>query len=250
MDGAGRFQIFFAIMFPLVQTGVIVASIFAFQWSWSEFLMPVLFFSDEKSTLAVKIALGYSDVKETVLYNIGMAGILYYTLPLVILFFALRSWNFERIGIETVTRLTLFVATLSTIGLVVLGATSLDAAIRRMGVTRLSLGVENFDDHILEINGRAHHSKEIARAYADARAAGFTNLSFDLMLWLPGQSFASWLRTIDDAVALGIFGALGGEGFRAAGLEAIGADFSSDVAAEKRFRGRRHRRSSHRCRLS
>jgi multiple sugar transport system permease protein len=91
MDGAGRFQIFFTIMFPLVQTGVIVASIFAFQWSWSEFLMPVLFFSDEKSTLAVKIALGYSDVKETVLYNIGMAGILYYTLPLVILFFALQK---------------------------------------------------------------------------------------------------------------------------------------------------------------
>src|SRR5215467_7234464 len=42
-------------------------------------------------------------------------------------------------------------------------------AIREMGVTRLSLGVENFDDHILEINGRAHHSKEIARAYAFAR---------------------------------------------------------------------------------
>src|SRR6266850_6371730 len=38
-------------------------------------------------------------------------------------------------------------------------------AIRDLGVTRLSLGVENFDDHILEINGRAHHSKEIARAY-------------------------------------------------------------------------------------
>lgn len=91
MDGAGRFQIFFTIMFPLVQTGLIVASIFAFQWSWSEFLMPVLFLSDEKSTLAVKIALGYSDVKETVLYNVGMAGILYYTLPLVIVFFALQK---------------------------------------------------------------------------------------------------------------------------------------------------------------
>jgi multiple sugar transport system permease protein len=90
IDGAGRFQIFFTIMFPLVQTGVIVAGIFAFQWSWSEFLMPVLFLSDEKSTLAVKIALGYSDMKENVLYNVGMAGIVYYTLPLVILFFALQ----------------------------------------------------------------------------------------------------------------------------------------------------------------
>lgn len=90
MDGAGRLQIFFGIMFPLVQTGVIVAGIFAFQWSWSEFLMPVLFLSDEKSTLAVKIAMGYADMKENVLYNIGMAGIVYYTLPLVIVFFSLQ----------------------------------------------------------------------------------------------------------------------------------------------------------------
>src|SRR5499427_2633614 len=42
-------------------------------------------------------------------------------------------------------------------------------AIRDLGVTRLSLGIEHFDDHILEINGRAHRSKEIARAYAYAR---------------------------------------------------------------------------------
>jgi sulfoxide reductase heme-binding subunit YedZ len=63
---------------------------------------------------------------------IGVMALIY-TLAHIILFFALRSWNFERIGIETVTRLTLFLATLSTIGLIVLGATSLDAAIRRMG---------------------------------------------------------------------------------------------------------------------
>jgi sulfoxide reductase heme-binding subunit YedZ len=63
---------------------------------------------------------------------IGVMALIY-TIAHIILYFALRSWNFERIGFETVTRLTLFVATLSTIGLVVLGATSLDAAIRRMG---------------------------------------------------------------------------------------------------------------------
>jgi sulfoxide reductase heme-binding subunit YedZ len=63
---------------------------------------------------------------------IGVMALIY-TIAHIILYFALRSWNFERIGIETVTRLTLFVATLSTIGLIVLGATSLDAAIRRMG---------------------------------------------------------------------------------------------------------------------
>ena len=64
---------------------------------------------------------------------VGVMALLY-TIAHIILYFGLRSWNFERIGIETVTRLTLFVATLSTIGLMLLGATSLDAAIRRMGV--------------------------------------------------------------------------------------------------------------------
>jgi sulfoxide reductase heme-binding subunit YedZ len=63
---------------------------------------------------------------------IGVMALIY-TIAHIFLFFGLRSWNFEKIGIETVTRLTLFVATLSTIGLIVLGATSLDAAIRRMG---------------------------------------------------------------------------------------------------------------------
>ncbi len=63
---------------------------------------------------------------------IGVMALIY-TIAHIILYFGLRSWNFDKIGIETVTRLTLFVATLSTIGLIVLGATSLDAAIRRMG---------------------------------------------------------------------------------------------------------------------
>jgi oxygen-independent coproporphyrinogen-3 oxidase len=44
------------------------------------------------------------------------------------------------------------------------------AAIREMGVSRLSLGVENFDDRILEVNGRAHRSPEIERVYRAARA--------------------------------------------------------------------------------
>jgi coproporphyrinogen III oxidase-like Fe-S oxidoreductase len=43
------------------------------------------------------------------------------------------------------------------------------AAIRGMGVTRLSLGVEHFDDRVLELNGRAHRSPEIGRAYSHAR---------------------------------------------------------------------------------
>jgi oxygen-independent coproporphyrinogen-3 oxidase len=53
-------------------------------------------------------------------------------------------------------------------------------AIRDLGVTRLSLGVENFDDRVLEVNGRAHHGKEIERAYAYAREIGFPQINIEL----------------------------------------------------------------------
>ena len=54
-------------------------------------------------------------------------------------------------------------------------------AIRELGVTRLSLGVENFADHMLEINGRAHRSKEIWRAYRYARELDFPQINIDLI---------------------------------------------------------------------
>jgi sulfoxide reductase heme-binding subunit YedZ len=63
---------------------------------------------------------------------IGVTALVY-TLVHIVFYFALRSWNFSLILNETVTRLTLVLATLSTIGLIVLGATSLDAAIRYLG---------------------------------------------------------------------------------------------------------------------
>jgi multiple sugar transport system permease protein len=90
LDGANRYQIFFYIMFPLVQTGVIIAGIFAFQWAWADFLMPTLFLTGEKVPLAVKLARGYVDQKESLLYNVGMAGLLYYTIPIIALFFTLQ----------------------------------------------------------------------------------------------------------------------------------------------------------------
>jgi len=63
---------------------------------------------------------------------IGVTALVY-TLAHMVIYFGLRSFNFAAIGTEMATRLTLIAATLSTIGLIVLGATSLDAAIRRMG---------------------------------------------------------------------------------------------------------------------
>ena len=64
-----------------------------------------------------------------------MVGVtaLAYTIAHIIIYFALRLWDFAFIANEIVTRLSLIVATVSTIGLIALGATSVDAAVRRMG---------------------------------------------------------------------------------------------------------------------
>src|SRR5438309_9411262 len=56
-----------------------------------------------------------------------------YTIAHIIIYFALRFWNFSSIAHEMVTRVSLILATIATIGLIALGATSFDAAVRRMG---------------------------------------------------------------------------------------------------------------------
>jgi oxygen-independent coproporphyrinogen-3 oxidase len=75
-------------------------------------------------------------------------------------------------------------------------------AIRGMGVTRLSLGVENFDDRILEINGRAHRSAEIGRAYDAARALDFPQINIDLIAGMLGETDANWQQCIERTLAL------------------------------------------------
>jgi len=76
------------------------------------------------------------------------------------------------------------------------------AAIRELGVTRLSLGVENFDDRILELNGRAHRSPEIGRAYAAARTLGFPQINIDLIAGMLGETDENWRACIDRTLAL------------------------------------------------
>jgi oxygen-independent coproporphyrinogen III oxidase len=76
------------------------------------------------------------------------------------------------------------------------------ASFRDAGVNRISFGVQSFDDEELQRLGRIHSAERARVAVRDARAAGFDNLSFDLMFWLPGQSLDSWRRTIADAIAL------------------------------------------------
>ena len=76
------------------------------------------------------------------------------------------------------------------------------AAIRKMGVTRLSLGVENFDDRLLEINGRAHRSPEIGTAYRYARSLGFPQINIDLIAGMLGETEENWRANIEKTIAL------------------------------------------------
>ena len=76
------------------------------------------------------------------------------------------------------------------------------AAIRGMGVTRLSLGVENFDDTVLEVNGRAHRSAEIFRAYNYARSIDFPQINIDLIAGMLGESNANWHACVEKTLEL------------------------------------------------
>ena len=76
-------------------------------------------------------------------------------------------------------------------------------ALRTLGMTRISLGVENFSDEVLEANGRAHLSAEILRAWDWIQAAGFPSTNVDLIAGMVGETFASWQRTVERTLALG-----------------------------------------------
>ena len=76
------------------------------------------------------------------------------------------------------------------------------AAYREAGVNRLSLGVQSFDDGLLRALGRIHTAREAEDTVRAAAAAGFENLSLDLMYALPGQDMARWIDTLDRALSL------------------------------------------------
>jgi coproporphyrinogen III oxidase-like Fe-S oxidoreductase len=75
--------------------------------------------------------------------------------------------------------------------------------IRDIGVTRLSLGVEHFDDHILESNGRAHRSGEVDRAFKFARTLGFEHINIDLIAGMMNDTEQLWKAAVAKAVELG-----------------------------------------------
>ena len=76
------------------------------------------------------------------------------------------------------------------------------AALAGMGVNRLSMGVQSFDDAELAWLGRIHSAAEAEAAFHAARAAGFANINLDFIFGLPGQDPATWARTLARAIDL------------------------------------------------
>ncbi|HEX3725154.1 MAG TPA: coproporphyrinogen-III oxidase family protein [Pirellulales bacterium] len=74
--------------------------------------------------------------------------------------------------------------------------------LRELGVTRLSLGVENFGDAVLEENGRAHLSGEIYKAWDWIVASGFPNVNIDLIAGMVGETWDNWKDTVQRTLDL------------------------------------------------
>ncbi len=74
--------------------------------------------------------------------------------------------------------------------------------IRELGITRLSLGIENFSDKILEENGRAHLSPEVYRAWDWIVAAQFPNVNIDLISGMVGETWDNWKENIRRTIEL------------------------------------------------
>lgn len=72
----------------------------------------------------------------------------------------------------------------------------------QMGVNRLSLGVQTFDDKRLRFIHRRHTAAQAVQAVRDAQSAGFTNISIDLMFGFPGQTLSQWKQDVQTALSL------------------------------------------------
>jgi len=73
---------------------------------------------------------------------------------------------------------------------------------RRLGVNRLSLGAQSFDDTLLRLLGRIHTARQAVDTYRLLRDNGFNNLNLDLMFGLPGQTLEQWRQTLEKTVSL------------------------------------------------
>jgi len=76
--------------------------------------------------------------------------------------------------------------------------------LKKLGVNRISFGVQSFNDQELERIGRIHSAEDAVQAVTMAKEAGFNNVSVDLMYGLPGQDSRSWQASLETAVSLNL----------------------------------------------
>jgi oxygen-independent coproporphyrinogen-3 oxidase len=76
------------------------------------------------------------------------------------------------------------------------------ALLFKFGVTRISLGVQSWDDDLLKLLGREHDARQAEESFSILRRAGFTNINIDLMFGLPGQTIGQWRATLNKTIAL------------------------------------------------
>jgi len=76
------------------------------------------------------------------------------------------------------------------------------ALLQRLGINRISLGIQSWDDDLLNLLGREHNAKQGEESFDIFRGAGFSNINIDLMFGLPGQTIRQWQSTLERTVSL------------------------------------------------
>lgn len=76
------------------------------------------------------------------------------------------------------------------------------AVLKKLGVNRISLGVQSWDDQLLKLLGREHNARQAAESFRILRDAGLANINVDLMFGLPGQTITQWRATLEKTITL------------------------------------------------
>ena len=69
--------------------------------------------------------------------------------------------------------------------------------LRELGINRLSIGIQSFQDHILKFVGRDHNGTDAIRVFKEAREVGFENITIDLMFGIPNQTMEDLKKDLE-----------------------------------------------------